>query len=482
MKKEQIMPKMRSIPHLHNLLSVDALSQFLEGGEYELSEKVDGINMSLSTLNKKDTFIKTKKDNPHSEPEYFLDIYKELGVLTFKTISEYIKALNAADFPAWIIKEFKANHSDIITAVSKIDNSINPLGLQGISIFGELLGASQTNTLVYSDETIGKGANIIFGCVIRSAENSKGFDISIFPIGLKIMKDFVEKFNGINGFKVYFKQIAKTKLNSKILASIQTFIEKNKEILTSRKRDPEILEKKSKAKNTLEQLVRGLKKDALDKMGKTISFLGNTEIEGLVVRNINNGAMTKIVDLDKFTELNKLNWEGDKKLGELRGEFIENLSNTILKSADIFQIKKKQEEKIVDYLMEKKNETGQLKFHSLDELIDVLYKDAAEEVQFESAKKIYKSLSSLVLKYIEKIKILKKEYENKQNKNQQMSEQNFNILMSGLDKEKTTAQDILIKTKESINLSSNPLSSIIKYVLGPKTINQLFDSFVEVKK
>ena len=463
---QESIPRMRSIPHLDDMDFSDVVDFIsdLKDNNYEIAEKVDAVNYSVTTRDGKSTIGKSKRSKPSPDPKFFYDLEHIHPV--FKTMGQLIEDLNKADFPRWLFSAIKKYKSEIDKAAES--------EVIGVSIFGELFSSNQTNTLIYSKDSIGSGAFVVFGCIAyTSTSKSTGIDISATNIGIEIMKEFVEEFNGINGFKIYFKNIIDIKLNSSFITSLQKFVDKYSQDILSRKRGPEVLKKKEEAKNKLVELLKAFKRDILPRVKKTKSFLGADEIEGVVIRNKATGGITKVVDKSEFTRRNRQNWESNDKFMESKLSFIQSIVDSVLKSADIFMSRAKQTEKLSDYLVEQDIK----KFNDFNEIVDVLCRDAMTEVTLDNPQKILSTLTALTNEYLESLKAIETEYTTKQKTKDAMSENNFNSLLRSISDERKIVNDILKETRSAVN-SENPIGPVIPYILGHRVISDLSEKFV----
>ncbi|MEM4260962.1 MAG: RNA ligase family protein [Candidatus Woesearchaeota archaeon] len=456
--------QMTSIPHMH-LLTVDQVLNFLGDNfsvdDWEITEKVDGANFSVGLIDGQ-VYGKSKRGKPFTDPQMFYEL-KDINDI-FVAMGNLLNLMKQNGFKDWHDRILKKYEDDL-----KRRFKINII--KSLIIFGEIFNSNQVNTLVYSKEAIGNGAFVVFGVKIDDG-SYKGIEISTDSIGLEIMRDFVDTFNETEGWKFYFKKSVKIEINKEFAKELEDFVKNNIEIIKNRKRSPEIVEKKNKAKEELASLLMKFKKDILRQTSEVKPLLGGKEIEGIVIRNIKTGGITKVVDVDKFTKINMQNWEFRKELKDERKELYKQLIDNIVKSADIFIIKSKQEEKLIDYLQNK----GKNKFDSLDELINVLYEDAAEEVQLDSAAEVTNKMRNIIDNYINRVNKIK---ENTiANKGKGLDDKNYELTIKNLDQEIKEMNELKNRIEALNSEMKNPYTEIIKFILGNKGIEELTNKFI----
>jgi len=437
----------------------------------------DGQNTSIFSPDGKNTYLKSKKGRPTKDPSELYALVEPTTNQGFKGMGDLIKVMNAAGFPEWIKNIEKLYKSEFSALVAKAKKQNNISKFLGLSLFGEIFNGTQMNLLVYSPEKIGRGAWINFGCVIRDGSAS-GIDISTTKFGQEIMHEFVDTFNGSSGWKIYYKQMIDIKFNEMFIKGLQNFIDEYRDVIKSRKRNPVITAKKDEARKKLQILLRGFKKDILKQVDKTVSFLGNTEIEGLVMRNMKTGAIIKIVDTGKFTEQNLSNWAGTEELKDTRRTFVSSIFDSILKGADVFMLKGKQIEKLGDYLAA----AGKRRFKTMEEVFNVLYKDAASEVQFDDADTIAKNIRALADSYYEDIHTLEKKMRDQQKDSAtKITDQRYNSTIQAINVERRKVEEFVSNVEKLALAEQNPLIRVIQYALGGKAIEEFKNRFVQVK-
>ena len=463
MKFKESAPAQTSIPHLH-MMNVDQVLNFLgnnfDTNDTEVTEKVDGSNFSVGMLNDK-VFGKSKRGKPFTDPNQFYEL-KDIHPV-FIGMGDFLKLMQNNKFDEWYqstVKQYK----------DKIQKELNPERFDGFSIFGEIFNSNQMNTLVYSN--IGKGAFVVFGLKIDDG-SYKGIDISTNPIAIDIMKSFVAKFNGVDDWKFYYKQSVKIDMGKQFAQELEEFVKNNIEHIKNRKRSPEVLDRKVKAKEDLSNLLMKWKKSLLQQSSGIKSFLGSDEIEGLVIRNIKTGGIMKVVDIDKFSQRNIANWEYRQELRNERKELYKRIISEIVKSADIFILKHKQEEKIIGYL----EMHGKKKFDNLEELLGVIYEDMSNEVQLDEAKDVDLKMNMIILEYIKKVEAIIDSTKNDNDiddKNKELTINNLNIDINQM-KELINTINILVRDNK------NPYLAIIRFILGEKGIEELKNKFINIE-
>ena len=465
-------PKMRSIPHVYQM-TIEQLMEFLgkefHSGDIEVSAKCDGWNASIFTLDGKLTSVKSKKGLPKTDPADYYAIAEKLTP-AFKGFGDLMIMMNNAHFPQWIQiieKEYKQK----IIAQTKLPSQ----NFHRISIFGEMFNNNVMNTLVYSKDAIGKGALIIFGCVVQDG-SVRGFDISTTSAGKEIMAKFVEQFNGADGWKVYYKTMIPLKFKDIFINGLQKFINQYKDVLLSRKHADRPA--KEKAKKKLSELLYGWRNDIVNQVQDKFEVLGSKEIEGVVMRNIKTGAIAKAVDEERFSKRNIQNWAGNEEYSQERGKLLTTLFSTVLKGADIFSLHNKQIEKLADYL-QSENKT---KFTSIEEIFNVLYEDAKNEVEFDNAKNIAKNINNIVANYLVALNDVKIKHEKlQQNPKTKILDNHYRDLMIALKREQDAIIEFNNTIQELAKSGKDPLIEIIRFALGPKTVDELTRSFVAKK-
>ncbi len=452
--------KMTSIPHLHQM-TADNLMQLLVTSNFEKTEKMDGANWSAGVMNNK-TYTKTKRGKPETNPAAHFKL-RSLNWSIYDAFGRSIEMLNKAGFPIWYKKTEKEYKSRIM-------KELNPKEYNGWAIFGEIFGSNQSNALAYDSAAVGNGALVIFGVKVDNG-TPKGIELSTNKIGYEIMDRFVRHFDGKDGWKVYNKKPVGLTVNKTYVRAIKNFLKKYIGDIKSRKRDPKTLMRKVKAKQELERIVTKFKKDMLRQIDTMRSFMGDTDVEGVIIRNKDNGAIAKIVDIEKFTALNIKNWAGRKGMVDEKKQLYKDMINKVVMSADIFVIQSKVQQKLSDYLEFK----GKNKFDNLDELLKVIYEDAADEVTLKSAKQVQKDISKLIRNYIRQVKEIRQDtIEKQKDESTKIDDFNYNLTMKELGEDIEFMNKFLDRVK-----TEDTWVRIVEFLLGPKTIEDLVKNYVK---
>ncbi len=458
---------MTSIPHFDQM-NIDQLLTFFndnfDQNNLEITEKVDGANFSLLMLGGKPAG-KSKQGLPTTDPKELKNLVSFAEV--FDAMGRLLEAVKPG-FTAWqknmmkkfdkkIMKEFK---------LKEVPGSF--------TVFGEILGSPQVNSLLYSRDAIGTGAFMVFGLKVDDG-SKKGLDISTSSSANQIMKEFVKSFDGKHGWKMYFKRPVSLKVPKTFAREVQKFLKKHISELKSLKRNKEAVDKKLKAREALQILMNRFKKNLLVQLEKKKSFLGVTDIEGVIVRNFINGGIFKVVDTEKFTALNFKNWVGRKELQNERKELFKKLIKDVLKNADIFIIKAKQQEKIINYLQIAKK----MKFDNLDELLSVIYEDAKNEVSLGSAKSMVKDIQTNIKDYTNLVKNIIQKTKSTQKTKDAIDEKNFDVTIRTLEDEITEMNEFIRLMKTRLKSNQNPYLSLVQFILGPKAVADLVKKFMK---
>lgn len=453
--------KMRRIPHFHQMTVLE-LAELLTQPQFLVNEKVDGVNCSIGILDGK-VYVKSKKGPFVTNVVEYMKKSEDLPV--FYHFGRLLDMLQKNGFEKWN-QQTTIRYSNFLK--SKSDR------IESITIFGELFGNSQMNSLFYDEDKIGKGAFVVFGVYINDGKD--GIEISTLPEGIEIMQQFVKEFNKKDNWNVYYQNAVELDFDEESIEKIRSFIEENKDLIKSKKRDSITIIAKQKVLDQLQKMVMDFRGILLKQIKEKKSFLGNsTDIEGVIIRNINTGAITKLVDIDYFTKLNTKNWELREEIVVFRKKLFRGIIENILKSADIFLMKGKQEEKAISYL----ELAGKDSFDSLDELLEVFYRDANEEVQLKKSKLLINNLEELFSKYISEIENLKKELNDRQkNKDTKIDQQNYNITLKAFNDEISKINSVFDNIKKTLR-TGNPYIEILKFIIGPKGIEELSKKFLK---
>lgn len=439
--------KMISIPHIDQMTAKDFCNLF-SGGAWEVSEKYDGSNVSFGLTENNDIFVKSKKGNPVTDPSDFYQQAKLYDNDIFEGFGRFLETLQK----------------------SKIDRLLIQLqSMIGapIQIFGEMFSKAHMNVIPYAEKLIGNGAVVIFG-VVRS-DSSKGIDLTTSREG-KVIKDKIMEFlNNSSDWKFYDKKPLALDIDNNIKIQIQkTCNAENMAIMASRKRSGNEVEMKTKAVKEFEILKSLIKKTLLGSLGTVSSSLGASEIEGAIIRNMENGAIAKLVDLEGFGRRRAEQWAGVDALKDYRKKLYNQLREDVLKNADIFILDDKQIQKLTNAM-----ETKGSRFTSLDEILEVLYGDASEEVEFVEAKQMVSDLSLSLKQYQKDVEEALKEVREDDSKG-------IEDTRKAIEAEKKRIDSFIKELNLRIDSTQNPYLSVIQFVLGPKSLEELTQKFAKL--
>lgn len=426
--------KMPKVPHIEQM-SIKQIHNFFTDGEYELSEKMDGANFSIGVIDGQ-VYGKSKKDKAKFDADYFYankdlnDIYIGMGNL--------LKLLEQNEFAKWYKKK------------------VSQTEFHKLQIFGEIFYSSQVNAIKYDPDIIGgKGGYVIFGIYADDA------DITNTVQGKKIINLFIRDFNQYT-FPIWIKNVTQYTMEQNTINRLLNYIKINKDILTGHKRDPEFKEKKISAKGTVIKLLNSIKTNLLTQTADMKSMLGGDDsIEGLIIKNLKNNQMIKVVDIKRFGELNAKNWANRNELKHLRKGLFKELMSTVFNNSDIASLPTKQDESIRSYL----SITHKKKFESEGEMLAVLVNDMNEEVELKDS---VANMKSILNDYIEKLILMK---------------DNIDIT---LDKKHYTDTDYMYKNEiseitqfiEKISKQKSPQVNMMKFMIGNKSFNTLKEKYL----
>jgi hypothetical protein len=169
---------MNEVQSQEKIVHLDEMSQedfdrFAASGSYEISEKIDGQNMSFGVDADGRFFTKTKRSDPVYDPSFYDEIPYLSGFGDFHRAVEDKKLVE-------LMKESG----------------------ETIQVFAELLPYAHSNTIEYSDEAVGEnGAAVVFN--VESSDEKFEGKIEFFAGQLSVAAD---------GFKIYGKEIVDTSL------------------------------------------------------------------------------------------------------------------------------------------------------------------------------------------------------------------------------------------------------------------------------
>lgn len=459
--------KMVSIPHFDqtNLDQFSTLiSSELDDSDYEFSEKVDGSQLSFGVRIDK-PYVKSKRGTPTVDSNELRKL-KDISSV-FEGMGDFLDFLNFNNLEKWIKSTIKEN-------LEELKKESDQSKITSLVFFGEIFNSNQVNTIIYSKEIIGKGAVVVFGINVENGGISK--DISTSNVGKKIMEELVHYLNELDDWKLYLKQECPISLDKDLIKKIETFISKNKDILTSRKRDTETLLKKAETKKKLTEMLKKLKRGVLKQGKKVKSLLGAKEIEGVVLRNKKTGAMAKFVDTDNFTKKNLKNWEERRILQTFKKDLYKELFLTLFKSADVLSIVDKQDQKLDEYLETKKTKY----FKTLKEILGVIFDDVNGEVELEPFASCHTISKSVFDDYIKKIDAVINDLKIKQkDESTAIDEKHYFDNLHTLTSEITSIKKIMAKLDDQFAVDSNPYITLIEFLLGSKRIETLSKKYLE---
>ena len=440
--------KMTSIPHFDQM-SVSQIISFFDSSDWEVTEKADGSNVTFG-VDDLGVYVKSKKGNPVHDPQEYVDLSIKFNNDIHLGFGELLKMLlqNEEKFTT-----FYNEHNQLV------DN-------KGFQIFGELFSKSHMNVIAYSPEKIGKGAVYVF-MVKADTNDKKGIDITNTDVGQQIISNFIETFQGTDGWNFYGRRPVDTSLaTSTYKSQIMDIINNNKDILTSRKRADKPL--KTELVSKLSSLLSQYKKEVISQIEKVPSMLGADEIEGVVVRNLKNGELAKIVDLEGFGERRVQQWAGTDKIKQLRRELFNKIQNEILHNADIFLLPNKQIEKLSDALEERG-----VAYQNIEEMLNVLYQDAvAERPKLKTDfKRALNNLKNILSEHLTNVK----------NTINDVDSNNFKTYMntkSSIQTETNEIADILANI-ENVKSDQGFYVEVIKFFIGFKGLNDLTNTFMK---
>jgi hypothetical protein len=441
--------KMVSIPHIDQMTAKDFCNLF-SGGGWEVSEKYDGSNVSFGLTEEGQIFVKSKKGNPVTDSNEFYNQAKLYDNDIFEGFGKFLETLQK----------------------SKVDRLLKQLGdMIGspLQIFGEMFSKAHMNVIPYAEELIGNGSVVIFGVV--KLDSPKGSDITTTREGETIKNKIINFLKENSDWNFYDKKPLQLDIDETIKSQIQkTCSAENMAIMASRKRSGNEAEMKAKAVKEFEILKSLIKKGLLGSLGTVPSSLGASEIEGAIIRNIQTGTIAKLVDLEGFGRRRAEQWAGVDALKGYRKSLYNQLKDDVLNNADIFVLDDKQVQKLTDAM-----EVRGSRFSNLDEMLEVLYGDASQEVQFKEAKQMVSDLSDSLNQYKKNIEDALSEINKEDTK--ALSDTN-----KAIEAEKRRIDQFISELNQRISDKQNPYLSVIRFVLGPKILEDLSKKFMQVVK
>lgn len=441
--------KMVTIPHIDQMSPKDFTNLF-NGGAWEVTEKYDGSNISFGLNEEGAIYTKTKRGAPVTDP----DEYKRQAQAYDNDIFEGF---------ARLLQTLK--QSSLAEALIQVESKLNA----PVQIFGEMFSKAHMNVIPYAEKIIGNGAVVIFGIV--KLDSDKGTDITTTKEGKQIKDYILEVLNKNGVWKFYDKKPLELDINDDIKAQIKRATSaENMAIMASRKRSGNEIAAKAAAQEEFKNLQSMIKKIFLGSIGGATSSLGAEEIEGAIIRNINTGAIAKLVDLEGFGRRRAEQWAGMDALKDYRKSLYNQLKDDVLKNADIFVLDDKQVQKLTDAI-----EIKGSRFETLDEILDVLYADAAQEVEFKEATQMVNDLTNSLTKYKDSLKAALTQI----NTNDAKAVQDTT---KSIESEKTRIDNFIATLNQKLQNKQNPYLSVIQFVIGPKTLEDLSKKFMSVIK
>lgn len=284
-----------------NEMSISELQKFFESFDscdelFEVSEKIDGSQFAIG-YDDNGIFVKSKRSGAIYESTHFYSMSKEYGIEVFNGFGDVLSALCSDNtLIDWFKRQYKAYDCKF-------------------TIFGEILNQPQPNTLKYKDIKNGMTVVVLFGVCGQSDDEFPLFDLMKINF---LISDFARRFSTdsiVFKTKNIFPVFDSTNLhgNKNVIALVSKLNEITN--FNSKKRDDDT----KKIKAEISKLVDIAYKDICSAISKTESMLDCPEIEGIVVINKNNKAITKFVQ-PKFRDDNIDNWKEMKQCRKFRKE------------------------------------------------------------------------------------------------------------------------------------------------------------------
>jgi len=338
---------MDKIIHMDELKPQDFISfvdAFKDPNLLEISEKIDGQNISFGTDDTDTFFTKTKKSKPVYDIDFYGDIPFMQGIKRFHTgISERME----------VYKTYK-----------------DAMKCSHVQVFAELLPTAQTNTLRYADGWIGShGAAVIFDVKVDGKSVTDMLDILSMCFGLR----------GSGYWQVYPKPIIEIDaFEVRHLNLLKRLYDKYSDILVSRKKiDKEL---KLKAKSAIQTVMNNIKAQFISELlvGRT-SMFGNITPEGLIVRDPTNNLIVKIVDKDGFTGANMEQHKVSQQIKNLHRSVLKQIKEQIFGNADILKNFSKVVEKARDNFFMKSQLDATYTYKGINDVLQVIVDDMIDE-------------------------------------------------------------------------------------------------------
>lgn len=316
LKEAEALATLKGISHVEDMPPM-AFLKFLQkwhnteiDGGLEISEKVDGSAQISFGVSKGKVYAKSKYGKPLFSPNSWPKIY------IYDALRNAHYALDAVKDKIAMLKLIpnlkNPDGYDIVVDKKRYKDAIYP------QYFTEVLWTRIPNALEYGDNIL-----MVYGVKVQ------GSHIPSSSFEKKVLKELI----GLMGRGTTVKG-AKWRFENKIVLSkdkfqINTKVEykklkdilgdlKNQEILLKRARTTE--EKKAKARllTKIKKIQLGLKSKFLNSLRSMTPTFGKEGgvIEGIVVKDLESGAMIKVVDKDMFTAINQFFWHYRELLGK----------------------------------------------------------------------------------------------------------------------------------------------------------------------
>lgn len=406
---------MDKVPHI-DTMSYTQIKRLFSSNNWNVTQKMDGFNVSFGLIDN-NIFIKPKTGKPFTS-------YKELEILSnrlsyFEPFKRFYKALEESDFKQEYLK------------LSEDSNII---------FFGELISNTRQNVILYDKEYICNGAIVLFG--VKEEDNEIAKDITSNTKGKLLLSNLCKAMTKSESmyWKFYLAKPIELRIN---IRDIQEYIQKNNHILDNKKRDDKSKLNKKLKMNELQKLIINLKKSFLVVLSNEDPFLGAERLEGAIIRNIDNGALCKVVDREYFTSMNKAVWYGRLNATNLTKNFINEIMVKILKNTDIIW-----ESKLIDLINQYLFKNDKFRFASESEIYSVLNKEFLNENPKEED--IDNKFISIARKYYNDMKSLKEEIKAMQNSEYSIDIENYKRTNEFIVNEVRELNKLVSKDKDNI--------------------------------
>ena len=387
---------MDKIPHF-DAMNYTQIKRLFKTENWTSTQKMDGFNVSFGMI-EGNIFIKPKTGKPFTSLSELTILNNRLSY--FAPFKRFYEALEQSNFKE-VYKKLSEN--------------------EDLVFFGELLGSKRQNVVLYSEEAIGKGTIVLFG-IKKDDGTAKGQDLTLEQFGQDVLQEvcnYMRESGSTWNFTTAKTIDLSLETHSSKIKEIQDFIKENDKILCSRKRDLKSSLTKKLKMNELQSFIVKLKISILEDLAKEIPFLGASKLEGAVIRNKDSGAISKVVDRDYFTALNKTSWYGRINATELGKKFVREVHSKIFKDTDIIW-ESKIKQVINEYLCNKKRPV----FVTIFELYKVLQDVYLQEHTIDQ--KAPEALSKMSKKFYDEMTKLFEDVKRKQTTEEKIDEDNYN--------------------------------------------------------